>query len=100
MDAVRSVLPAVLRKRGLQQVASASLVVHLSQQWLERELPHLRDAIAVRTYADATLTIGCSHSIALQECRLVLDELQAMLSRECPTAVIQDIRLQRAEKKR
>jgi predicted small metal-binding protein len=98
MDSLRSVLPTVLKKRGLFAHAQASHVTFATEHWLTQMLPGCKDAFAVERLADATLTISCRHSIAAQECQALLPQLMEHLRREFPATRIEDIRLVRAKK--
>jgi hypothetical protein len=98
MDSLRSLLPKVLRKRGLHKQAEASLVVFRAQEWLEKLLPRHGKAIEVGQLSHAVLSIRCSHGIAAQECRHLLPSLRDYLAKECPDAVISEIRLIRSQK--
>lgn len=98
MDSLRSVIPGVLRKRGLFKHAEASHVTFSAQRWIEMMLPRFKGDIAVQELSDATLTISCRHSIASQECTPLITELQEYLAHEFPTSRILEIRLIRAKK--
>lgn len=100
MDSLQSILPKVLRKRGLHGHATASMVTYRAERWLKSSLPGLCDAVAVHEYSGAVLTIECANSIALQECRFLLPSLQHELARSCPECVIRDIRVIRTSRKR
>ncbi|MBI3618994.1 DUF721 domain-containing protein [Candidatus Peregrinibacteria bacterium] len=80
MDSLQSVLPKVLRKRGLYAHAQSAQVVHLAQRWLEQALPSFAAFVRVHTLSHATLTIACSHSIAAQECQQVAPMLREFLA--------------------
>lgn len=95
MDSLHSILPKVLRKRGLHVQASASLVTYAAQKWLSSALPHLADAISVTRFSHACLSISCRHSIAAQECLPLLPGLKEYLARECKSLRVDDIRLLR-----
>lgn len=94
MDSLSSILPKVLRKRGLHTHATASLATHKAQEWLHAALPALAAAIAVTTLRDGTLTVRCTHSIAVQEVAQLSEGLLGFLEKECPRAV-KEIRVER-----
>lgn len=96
MDSLQSVLPRVLRKRGLHLQVDASLVTLEAGRWLRGALPHLADAIAVKQLSRATLSIHCAHSIAAHECQPLLPQLKEFLARQCRGVRIDDIRLMRS----
>lgn len=95
MDSVSSILPKILRKRGLSSQATASLVVFRAQKWLEEHLPRYNGAFAVTDLSHAILRISCGNSIVAQECRSLLQELRDFLVEECPGLVLEDISLSR-----
>src|SRR5690349_5881394 len=45
MDHIFTVLPGVLRKRGLQEHAEGALIVLRAQKWIGARLPHLETVI-------------------------------------------------------
>ncbi len=95
MDSLHSILPRVLRKRGLHQQASASLVTFAAQKWIHSALPHIADALRVSTFSHASLSIMCKHSIAAQECQPLLPALKEYLAKECRPMLVEEIRLVR-----
>lgn len=95
MDSVQSILPRVLRKRGLHAQVAASTVTFVAARWLKTALPHCADTLLVSTLSHATLSIHCTHSIAAQECLPLLPQLKEFLSRECKGQKIEEIRLVR-----
>jgi len=97
MDSLRSLLPNVLRKRGLYAHASATLVTYQAQRWLEQELPAFKGAIAATRFANAVLSLTCTNSIAAQECHQLLPSLKEFLARECPDAALSEIRIVRGK---
>ncbi len=95
MDHLSSILPKVLRKRGLHTHATASLVTHKAQQWLMAALPGLAPAIFVASLNHGTLVIHCMHSIAVQEVTELLPGLREFLQKDSPGAV-KEVRVDRA----
>jgi len=95
MYSIRSVLPQVLRKRGLMRHAEASRLTFVAERWLAATLPALRGALAVERVQDGTLMIGCSHSIAAQECQFVVPALLTHLQRECGAQALTEVRVVR-----
>jgi 1-aminocyclopropane-1-carboxylate deaminase/D-cysteine desulfhydrase-like pyridoxal-dependent ACC family enzyme len=92
MDRLSFLLPKTLKKRGLMQQAQASLITHKTSVWLKEKLPHLESQVKTRSFKDGTLTIACSHPIALQECQGLCEELRTFLRQECDLN-LQDIRI-------
>ncbi|UPA22048.1 hypothetical protein K8942_03205 [Candidatus Peribacteria bacterium] len=95
MDRLFSVLPKVLRKRGLQEHAEGALVVLRANRWFEEHFPHLKGVVSVKTYKETTLHIQCRHSIAVQECQGAIADLKAFLAKECAFAGVIDVRIGR-----
>ncbi len=98
MDQVGSILPKVLRKRGLHLQADAAQVTFRAQEWLGKALPSLLDHLCVRSLSHATLTIETSHSTVAQECQPLLPGLLQYLQKEFPRVKIEEIRLIRGKK--
>lgn len=95
MDRLFSVLPKVLRKRGLQEHAEGALVVLRAHRWLEEHFPHLKGSVSVQKYKENTVHILCTHSIAVQECQSSMSDLKAFLHKECAFAGVIDVRVGR-----
>jgi ribosomal protein S2 len=95
MDSIHSILPKVLRKRGLHGQAGASHIVFAAQRWLKGALPNFTDFLKVESLTHATLFISSTHSVASQECIPLLPELRAFLMKECEGIKITDIRIAR-----
>jgi len=100
MDSLRSILPKVLRKRGLHGQATAGLVTYRAEQWLQKSLPKLQGTIHVQEFSDAVLTVECANGIALQECQFLLPSLSGSLSKECSEAFVREIRVIRSSRRR
>ncbi len=98
MDSLRSILPKVLRKRGLEGPAMAGLVIFRAQEWIELAMPEHRGAITAKTLSHGTLEISCANSIVAQECRFLLPQLLDFLRRECPDTSIAEARITRGGK--
>jgi hypothetical protein len=98
MDRLRSVLPKVLKKRGLYHQASASHITHAGQRWLEESLGNLGSFVSIKSYSQGTLTIACAHSVAAQECQALLPAFREYLSREFPDHRLLEVRLVRETK--
>ncbi len=97
MDSIQSLLPKVLRKRGLQGKAEASYVTFKTQQWLEKALPELKGTIRSVKFAKPVLVVECTHGIAAQECRALLPALKEYAEKECGGVIIEEIRLNRSK---
>ena len=95
MDHLSSILPFVLRKRGLHHHATAALVTHKAAEWLKLALPGLSDQLHPDHVKDGVLTISASHSIAAQECNSLLPSLKEYLLRECGEKSVREVRLVR-----
>ncbi len=97
MDHVASILPAVLRKRGLGKHADAALVAHTARSWLTVKLPEHAQELSVRSFKDGELIVACGHSIAAQECQALAHELKTYLTAELPHACVASVRLVRGQ---
>jgi len=97
MDSLQSLLPKVLRRRGLQGQATASLVVHRAQDWLRSRLPEFAAELEVKKVQDGVLVIACRHSIASQECHGLSADLLRALQSEFPAQAPRELRLIRAD---
>lgn len=95
MDRLFSVLPKVLRKRGLHEHAEGALVVLRAQRWLEGRFPSLLGSIRVQKYQEHVLHIQCSHSIALQECQGSIPDLKDFLCKDCAFTALSDVQVSR-----
>lgn len=95
VDKLSSLLPAVLRKRGLKEQADASLVMHRAGLWLSENMPELKESVEPRTLKDGVLLIACAHGIAMQELRAASTRLLSFLGGA--SSGIKEIRLTRGE---
>ena len=95
MDSVGSLLPKVLRKRGLKQHADAALVIHKSQEWLAANLVQSANRLRCTALKGNELMIECSDSIAAQECQMILEDLKTFLQTEVQGLSVESIRLLR-----
>ncbi len=95
MDHIFSVLPKVLRKRGLQEHAEGALVVVRATRWMQERFPDISSYITVQKVKENTLHIVCTHSIAVQECQHSIADLKAYLQKECAFAGILEVRVGR-----
>ncbi|MBI2635833.1 DUF721 domain-containing protein [Candidatus Peregrinibacteria bacterium] len=96
MDSLASILPGVLRKRGMHGHAVAALVTLKATEWLRAALPALADQFKIERVSDGVLTIAAVHSVASQECLPLLPALKEFLNRECDGAKISGVRMVRA----
>jgi thiamine phosphate synthase YjbQ (UPF0047 family) len=94
MDHLSSILPKVLRKRGLHGHANAAFVTMKAQQWITQAIPEITDLVSVPSVAEGTLRIVCTHSVAVQEVSNVKEDLLRYLDSACPQAV-KNIRIER-----
>jgi hypothetical protein len=98
MDTVGSILPKVLRKRGLAAHADAAHITLRAHQWITKALPEVADAVVARSFSHAVLTLEYSHSIVAQECQPMLPALKQYLQREFPKLKLEEVRLLRGRK--
>ena len=69
VEHIRSLLPKVLRKRGLIEHANAALVILKAREWIAGHLQDFENDLHPQKFRDGVLTIACAHSIASQECQ-------------------------------
>ncbi len=98
MDTVGSILPKVLRKRGLAAHADAAQITHRAHQWITKALPEVAEAVTARSFSHAVLTLEYTHSIVAQECQPLLPALKRYLQAEFPAAKLEEVRLLRGRK--
>lgn len=96
MERLFHLLPKALNKRGLQEHAQSALLIHRTQQWLEKRFPVTAPNIHTRHIKDGVLTVACDHAIALQECQASLGDLMENLKTECPFVRIREVRFVRS----
>ncbi|TSC60640.1 MAG: hypothetical protein Greene041662_191 [Candidatus Peregrinibacteria bacterium Greene0416_62] len=87
MDHLSSLIPKVLRKRGLYDEANASMIVYRAKKWLEESHPEPASMLQPHALKDGTLTVICEHSLAQQEGTLLAPELLRFLQRDDQNAV-------------
>jgi hypothetical protein len=93
MQQLGSILPAVLRKRGLFDHAESSQGIRAVQEWLEREVPAALGAVQALKIRDGVLQVACRHSIAAQECQSAGVALFDYLRKEFPDMVVSELRI-------
>ncbi|OGJ56237.1 hypothetical protein A2635_03335 [Candidatus Peribacteria bacterium RIFCSPHIGHO2_01_FULL_51_9] len=91
MDRLSSLLPKVLRRRGLHGHAQSALVMHCARRWLDEKLPLTKEMISVTKCEDGVLFVACTEAIALQECQAVFADLKGFLMTET-SVQIEEIR--------
>lgn len=96
MDHIRTVLPNVLRKRGLHGHATAALAVHKAQEWLLELLPGLAGSFAVEKLVNGVLTVACRDSVTAQECHALASPLLRYLQTECGLSGVIELRVTRS----
>jgi len=94
MDSLQSLLPSVLRKRGLKDQADAALLIHRTQGWLTETLPHSH--ILAKSFSNGELCIECGDSVAAQECQGQLEQLKEYLATQGDIPQPANIRLLRS----
>jgi len=93
MDNIKDLIPKMLKKRGLQDHANASLIIFQTKTWLVENLPDFHSFLTPMCVKDSVLIISCDNSVAAQECQQVHSQLLAHLLGECGHTEIQSIRL-------
>ena len=99
MDHISTLLPKSIAKHGLQSKLTASQVIACAQEWIEKELPNMKDDLTVTTWKDATLIIEARNSIASQECHMHIEELKEHIREKLPKLSVLDIRIVRSNGK-
>ena len=92
MEHLRSILPKVLQKRGLQKHVLSSLVIEHTRIWLS-ENTFSDDMAVAKTYKDKLLSIEVEHSIIAQELQMQIPVLKEYLQEKGHP--IQEIRIVR-----
>jgi len=95
MDHVRTVLPRVLRKRGLQKHADAALVLLHACEWIQGHVRAHAASLHPRHVKDAILVISADNSIAAQELQVQKDALLQVLQEQGCTNV-REVRIRRS----
>lgn len=95
MQRLSSILPAVLHKRGLHDVARASQIVAAATQWLHAAMPHCAMDITPKALERGQLVIEAKHSIALAECSEAAPLLLRHLASVVPDVPLRGVRLVR-----
>lgn len=98
MDSLRSILPKVLRKRGLHAHAEAAHITLRAQEWIAHALPEVCESLHAKSFSHCVLTLECTHSVIAQECQPLLPALKSYLQREFPQMKLEEIRLVRGRK--
>lgn len=73
MEKIATLLPKVLRKRGLKDEVDASHVVHIANLWL-KEHGAPEDAAATK-YKNGTVIVTVQNSVSSQECHGLSQDL-------------------------
>lgn len=79
MEHISKILPNVLKQKGLQAEAKASLILFKAKEWIAQEMPHLKEMLHPTRVKDGELFIVADHGIALQECQMQKDALLGFL---------------------
>ncbi len=82
MEHISTLLPKILRKRGIKEEADASLVTYVAEQWLKAQ-GNSPDARVTKLCA-GTLFIEVASSVAAQELHAKSEELLAALRERFP----------------
>lgn len=96
MDRAFSILPKILRQRGLSEAAYSGLVLERAMQWIREALPDHTTSLHPLQVKDAVLIIEGSHSIAVAECSGRCPELLAYLTSTLPEIPLRSVRVVRA----
>ncbi len=95
MDRVGSLLPKVLKKRGLYAHAKSALIVTQAKDWIDKELKTFASDLQPTVFKDGVLIIESSTSIAAQECNCASIKLIDHLNDGSDT--VKEVRIQRSK---
>ena len=96
MDHISTLLPKVLRKRGIKDEAEASLVAFAADRWFKEFAPEITPQVQVAKFMDRTLFLKVGSSIAAQECYARNEELLLYLRKEFPAIPLEKVCILRA----
>jgi hypothetical protein len=92
MDHISTLLPKVLRKRGIKDEADASLIVFAANAWLKI---HAGGIATASKCSAGTLFLEVISSVAGQECAGRSEELLEFLRSKYPGTPLEKVRIQR-----
>lgn len=84
MDSVASILPRVLKKRGMYEHVTASLLCSHAQKWIDSSLPEYAGRLTAQALKNGQLTVSAKDSAALLGLRKRSTELVDALSASIP----------------
>lgn len=96
MEHISTLLPKVLRKRGIKDEADASLVCFAAERWFGEYAEDLVTKVRVTKFVDRTLFLAVESSIAAQECYARNEELLQYLRTEFGTIPLEKVCILRA----
>ncbi|OGJ63516.1 hypothetical protein A3C37_00165 [Candidatus Peribacteria bacterium RIFCSPHIGHO2_02_FULL_53_20] len=94
MDHISSLIPKVLRNRGLYDEAHASMMVYRAKKWLLETHPEIAASLDPHALKDGILTVHALHSIAQQEGTLLAPDLLLFLQ-SGDTNAVREVRVSR-----
>ncbi|MEK7563383.1 MAG: hypothetical protein AAB544_03245 [Patescibacteria group bacterium] len=95
MDHISSLIPNVLRKRGLYDEAQASMVVFRAKKWLQENRPDSASSLEPKKLMGGILLIEAAHSLSTEEQALLTAELLPFLQTE-DSGALKEIRFTKA----
>lgn len=95
MDHISSLIPSVLRKRGLYDEAQASMVVFRAKKWLQEHRPDRASSLEPKRLMTGILFIEAAHSLSAEEQTLLAAELLPFLQAE-GSGALKEIRFTKA----
>ena len=96
MEHISTLLPKVLRKRGIKDEADASLVTFAAERWLKEYAEDIVPQVQATKFMDRTLFLKVESSIAAQECYARNEELLLHLRKEFPAIPCEKVCILRA----
>lgn len=94
MDHVSSLIPSVLRKRGLYDEAHASMIVFRAKKWLQDAHPDIAPVLMPHALKDGVLLLLADHAEAQQEGALLAPALLTFLQTDDQKSV-KEVRVSR-----
>lgn len=95
MDSVKTLLPKVLKKRGMYDVMMATHLLRETEQWIAVAAPDFLDAIHVKTFANGIITIEADNAIAMMALNPLRSTCIAHLQKILPECAVSQIKITR-----
>ena len=96
MDRLSTILPSVLRQRGMESEALSAHALTIARRWLDREFPTLSTQLRPATIQRGELVIVTDSSPALAHVSPHLSALLALLRSEITHLPLRAVRIERS----